>query len=109
MVRLSFGLLTALDHRACLERLSNPVCAKMAEIAPWRSAVASHYGSAAFRKVLVEVNSAAGKTLRAAIRILTFCFARRLPARPNLLLRSNPCFDVEYCDNPWFHDVFLIS
>ena len=63
----------------------------------------------AFRKVLIEVNSAADKTLRTAIRILTFRFARWLPASPNLLVRSNQSCDLEYCENPWLHDAFLIS
>jgi hypothetical protein len=62
-----------------------------------------------FGKILVEVDSAARKTLCAAIRILTFCDARWIAASPNLLLRTNQGFDVEYCEDLWFHDVFLIS
>ena len=60
-------------------------------------------------KALVEVDSAAVKTLRAAIGTLTFCSARWIVASPNLLLLANRCLYVEYCDDLWFHDVFLVA
>lgn len=61
------------------------------------------------RKDLVKVDSAAVKTLRAAIRGHKLCFARWMAVRPNPLLCANQCFYVAYYDNLWFHDVFLVS
>lgn len=62
-----------------------------------------------FGKVLIEVDSAAHKTLRATIGIRTFCFARWTAARLNPLLCANQCFYAAYYDHLWFHDVFLVS
>jgi hypothetical protein len=61
------------------------------------------------RKDLVEVDSAAVKTLRAAIRSDIFCLARWMAAKLNPLLCANQRFYVAYYDNLWFHDVFLVS
>ena len=61
------------------------------------------------RKDLVEVDSAAAKTLRAAIKSDIFCLARKMAARLNPLLCVNHCFYVAYYDNLWFHDIILIS
>lgn len=97
------------DNRACLERLSTPAVRKMVQIAGRVMLQRLTVAVRTFGKVLVEVDSAADEALRAAIRILTFCFARWFPTSAHLFLRAKQCLHIAYCDNLWFHGVPLVS